>query len=155
MYYYKHTLWLADEEASKTVDFGKPELQSAIEEAVEYYNEISGKARNPKKILSYKINEKQIELNSESSALLARPNLALQVFSRYLAQGKMKDLVTRKALFRGTAAEAEPPTDESKESSKECTDEELLLKIVKIFFRKGSEDRRKIELFRSIVFDEY
>lgn len=145
MYYYKHTLWLADEEASQTVDF--LEHQGALDEAVAEYNRVSGRARNFKRIISYKISEKQIEIYSESTELLARPNLALQVFSRVLAQGKFKDFVSGKALFRGTATEIEP-VGESKEST---NDEELLLKIIKIFLRKGSEDRRKIELFRRIV----
>lgn len=145
MYKYLHKFWLKSEELFKATDLRN--YKEAVEEAVDYYNEVSSRAKNTKRILSVTVNEKEIEIISESAEPLARPNLALQMFSRFLATGKLSVLVRNKALFRGSA-------EEITEETEQMSDDELLLEIIKIFRRNCSESQRKISLIRDVVLNK-
>lgn len=145
MHTYKHKFWIANEEIFSSINL--VDYKDTICEAIEHYNDVSERARNPKRIFDFNVTEKYIILMSESVEPLARPNLALQVFSSFLANGKMQSMVRNKALFRGEAKEIT-----SEDETKNMSEDELLLEIIKIFRRSASvENRKKIEEIRKIV----
>ena len=144
MYRYRHKIWIANEDIASSTDL--VEYQDAIYKAVKHYNDVSARARNPKKILEFKVDKRYIALISESIEPLARPNLALQVFSSFLANGELAHCVKNKALFRGEAEEVVMADEKEKMS-----EDQLLLAIIKIFRGSSSENRKKIEAFRKII----
>lgn len=104
MYRYSLTLWLSDESLRKSVDLTRDDYLKAIEQdGVEYYNTISKRSKNPKEITECKVDNSsgasEIRITLESAAVLNIPNRALKVYSSYLANGALSDLVRYKSLF--------------------------------------------------------
>lgn len=81
-----------------------------IDGAIEYYNQRSLTAKNPKKILEKEIiDAKTLKLILESEAQLPFPGKALQVFTRYLinseTEGSLNSYIYGSQLFNMQAAE--------------------------------------------------
>lgn len=145
MYKYKHTLKLSDVQLVKDIDL--TEYESIIDDAVIHYNNVSSTAKNKKQIVDFTVTPSYIEIISESTEALARPNNALQVFSRFLAEKKeFKKLIRNKLLFRGAA-------EKINAENENLTEDELLLEIIKIFRKGDKKAQEKIEQFRKIIED--
>ena len=141
MYKYRHFLQLANDKLSNETDLTN--YKNSIAEAVDYYNTVSGKSKNKKKIIEFSVSAKEIEIISISDEALGKPNVALQVFSRYISKNGFENFVKNKLLFKGTA-------ERILDDKNTLSEDELLLEIIKIF-RKGDKIAQdKIEQFRKI-----
>lgn len=86
------------------------QINDLIQDSVDYYNQKSRIATNPKQIIAQKIIDSHtIELILESKAELPYPGKALQTFSRYLVDpninGTLKEYIYGKQLFKMTSKE--------------------------------------------------
>lgn len=140
MYKYKHILRLANHKMCNATDL--TDYKNNIIAAVEYYNSASQYAKNSKKIVEYSIFPKYIEITSESNQSLARPNVALQLFSRYLSKNGLGNLVKNKLLFKGSAERI---------VEKNLSDEEILLELIRLFYKKDKNAQDKINQIRKII----
>ena len=96
-YIYEITIQFVDSNA----DFS-PDIMKEIAKAVEFYNQRSILATNPKSIKRYKIqDQKTLKIVLESKAELPYPGKALQTFSRYLIDPQNKCSVQR--FIRGSS----------------------------------------------------
>lgn len=96
-YIYDITIQFVDSNA----DFS-PDIMEEIAKAVEFYNQRSILATNPKSIKSYKLqDQKTLKIVLESKAELPYPGKALQTFSRYLIDPQNKCSVQR--FIRGNS----------------------------------------------------
>lgn len=144
-------LWLSDEALRKEVDLEKNELyKKAIEkDAVEYYNDISKRSKNMKSIVKCKIvncaGVSEVHIILESSESLNIPNRALKVYSSYLANGPLSNLVPNKSLFRGSSELIESETEN------EMTYEEILNYLLHCVLRNTKEDKSLLDEVRKIV----
>lgn len=144
MYKYRHILKLANDKLSNETNLSIH--KNTIAKAVEHYNAVSSQAKNKKKIIDFKVSEKEIELISISDEALGKPNVALQVFSRYISKNGFEDFVRNKLLFKGTA-------ERILEDDNALSEDELLLEIIKIFRKGDKVAQDKIEQFRKIVIE--
>ncbi|AIQ45738.1 hypothetical protein R70723_07435 [Paenibacillus sp. FSL R7-0273] len=151
MYRYNLTLWLSDESLRKEIKLTDKEYRDAIEiDAKEHYNAISRRSKNPKAITECKVvnnsGASEIRITLESEAVLNTPNRALKVFSSYLANGALSDLVRYNSLFRGSAEEVEINSHEE-----EISDEALLNMLIRCVLKKSKEDRDLLESVKAVV----
>ena len=140
MYKYKHILRLANHKLSNETNLS--DYEKNIIAAVEYYNSASQHAKNSKKIIECSVYPKYIEIISESNELLARPNVALQLFSRYLSTNGLEKLIKNKLLFKGSAERI---------MEEKMSDEEILLEVIGLFYKKDKNAREKIKQIRNII----
>lgn len=155
MYRYNLTLWLSDEPLRKEIDLTDEKYREAIEiDATEHYNAISRRSKNFKQITECKVfnnsGASEIRITLESEAVLNTPNRALKVFSSYLANGVLSDLVRYNSLFRGSAEEVEVNSREE-----EISDEALLNMLIRCVLRKSKEDRDLLESVKAVVKSQY
>jgi hypothetical protein len=153
MYRYILALWLSDEPLRKEVDLRREDYLKAIEvDGVEHYNTISQRSKNIKKITECKVvnnaGVSEVRITLESAAVLNIPNRALRVFSSYLANGALSELVRYGSLFRGTSEKADSPIAE-------LTDEDLLTLLIKCVFRNTKQDRDLLLAVKDVVKSEY
>ena len=144
MYNYKCNLRLANENAT---DVQFTDYAADFRGAVEAYNDASRNAKNPKQIVDYDIQDKNLIIELQSRDPLSVPNLALQGFSKHLVKNSELASYTKgAALFRGEAEEI------SHDEAEEISDDELLLEVIRLFRRSNtSENRNKIEQIRAII----
>lgn len=152
MYRYEIALWLSDEPLRRSVDLNDYH-KAIVEEGVEHYNTVSRRSKNHKEIVACSIDDSsgvsEIRITLESEAILNIPNRALKVYSSYLANGALSELVRHNSLFRGTAEKAESPVQA------ELTDEDLLTLLIKILFRNSKHDRDLLQKVKDVVKSEY
>lgn len=97
---------------SVSVQFANPnapdfhQIIDLIVDGIEYYNQRSLIATNPKRIIDYKvIDPHTMELVLESEAELPYPSKALQTLSRYLVDGSLNRFIYGKQLFKMSSKE--------------------------------------------------
>ncbi|MFD1957794.1 MULTISPECIES: hypothetical protein [Paenibacillaceae] len=151
MHRYTCILWLSDDSLRKTVDLRQDEYLKAIEiDGPEYYNSVSKRSKNPKAITECVVDNSsgvsEIKIVLESEAILNTPNRALKVYSSYLANGPLSDLVRHNSLFRGSAEEVETNSHEE-----ELSDEALLTMLIRCVLRKSKEDRELLDSVREAI----
>jgi hypothetical protein len=154
MYRYEIALWLSDEPLRRTEDLTLDKYHSAIvKDGVEHYNTVSRRSKNHKEIVACRVDNSsgvsEIRITLESEAVLNIPNRALKVYSSYLANGALSELVRHNSLFRGTAEKAESPVQA------ELTDEDLLTLLIKVVFRNTKQDRALLDAIKDVVKSEY
>ncbi|MEK4449421.1 MULTISPECIES: hypothetical protein [Paenibacillus] len=154
MYRYSLTLWLSDESLRKSVDLTRDDYLKAIEiDGPEYYNSISKRSKNPKAITECKVDNSsgvsEIRITLESASVLNIPNRALKVYSSYLANGALSDLVRYKSLFRGSSEKVESFMND------ELSDEALLTLLIRCVFRNTKEDRELMQSVKEVVKNQY
>lgn len=154
MYKYNLCLWLSDESLRKSVDLTQEEYRKAIEiDGVEHYNAVSKRSRNFKAITECKVDNSsgssEIRITLESDAVLNTPNRALKVYSSFLANGALADLVRYNSLFRGSSEKVESQLQEG------LTDEDLLSILIRCAFRNTKQDRELLDAVKGVVKSQY
>jgi hypothetical protein len=154
MYRYSLTLWLSDESLRKSVDLTRDEYLKAIEiDGTEHYNSVSKRSKNPKVITECVVDNSsgvsEIRITLESAAVLNTPNRALKVYSSYLANGALSDLVRYNSLFRGSSEKIETTLND------ELTDEALLTLLIRCVFRNSKKDRDLLHSVKEAIKDQY
>lgn len=143
MYYYHITFWIADEGYRNTESLNR--YEDDILKAIEYFNDLAKRARNPKHIKKYVIEDSQIQFWIGSSAPLLKATLAMQNFSKYLVKNSpLGEFVKNSTLFRGTA-------EEIQYESNDMTDTEMIKQIIDIVLTKKEKDEKILDEIKSIL----
>ncbi len=124
-----------------------PDVEGLILEAIDYYNQKSLIAGNPKSIIDYKLlNPHTIKLVLQSKAELPYPGKALQTFSRYLVQQPMlKQYIYGNQLFK-MSAEQKTESEPDNTSNGNTSTDALRLKIISLILNAPEE--RLNEIFK-------
>lgn len=154
MYRYSLTLWLSDESLRKAVDLTRDEYVKAITiDGPEHYNVVSRRSKNPKAITECQVDNStgasEIKIVLESEAILNTPNRALKVYSSYLANGALSELVRYNSLFRGSSEKIESTLIE------DLSDEALLTLLIRSVFRNSKEDRALLQSVKELIKSQY
>ncbi|OME71506.1 hypothetical protein BSK65_10725 [Paenibacillus odorifer] len=160
MYKYNLSLWLSDETLRKSIDLTQIDKETGVDypkaikvDAVEHYNEVSKRSRNFKAItdcdIVYMSGVSEIRVTLESEAVLNIPNRALKVFSSFLANGALSDLVRYNSLFRGSSEKVESSTQD------ELSNEDLLTILIRCAFRNSKEDKKLLDSVKEVVKSQY
>lgn len=111
------------------------------------YNEASKKARNVKKIIDMKIDEKEIKIILESNSILEKPTLALRSFSQYLVNTEFGEIATvNNALFRGSFENISDIEDN-------ISGPEMVKTLVEIIMSNRETDEDTIKQIKEILID--
>ncbi|SFM41716.1 hypothetical protein SAMN03159341_1323 [Paenibacillus sp. 1_12] len=92
----------------------------------------------------------EIQITLESAAILNTPNRALKVYSSYLANGALSDLVRHKSLFRGSSEKVE-----TKNYEEELSNEAVLTMLIRSVFRNSKEDRELLQSVKEVIKSQY
>lgn len=154
MYRYNLTLWLSDETLRKSIDLTRDDYRKAIEiDGPEHYNSVSRRSKNLKVITECQVvnnsGVSEIRITLDSAAVLNIPNRALKVYSSYLANGALSDLVRYNSLFRGSSEKVESPLND------DLSDEDLLTLLIRSVFRNSKEDRDLLQSVKEVIKSQY
>ena len=152
---YNLTLWLSDESLRKSVDLTREEYWKAITiDGLEYYNLVSKRSRNPKEITECVVDNSsgvsEIKIVLESTAILNTPNRALKVFSSYLANGALSNLVRHNSLLRGNSEKVE-----NSNAKEELSNEDLLTMLIRCVLRNSKEDKELLYSVKKVIKNNY
>ncbi len=150
----------------QTVDFR--DVRSIIEKEVVAFNTFSKTAKNRKYIDSLDIQKNIIQIEFSSDAQLAQPAKSLRFFLVALTKhpffeeiikgqkgrfmrSEFKPLRAEHLIEKTSIYKVDATANVSLTNEKVMTDEDILKKIVSLFFSNSPTDREKIESIKKII----
>lgn len=137
-------------EKAKTVNISIKDSLKTVLDVAETYNQNAKRAANKKwiEMESIKLNKDTISFILASDAWLEFPTKAIKGFITELAKLEpYRSLITSNGrLFKGDFEHIEETAED-----RVLSDEETLIEVTKLFFRKTEENRKKIEAIKNIL----